>query len=68
MRWRDVDRKLRAAGFRPERQRGSHTEFRRDGDRGARTVIVPRHSDIDAGTLASILRQAGITRHEFDEL
>ena len=68
MRWRGVDRNLRAAGFRPERQRGSHIKFRRDDDRGARTVIVPRHSGIDAGTLGSILRQAGITRREFDEL
>jgi len=67
MRWRDVERKLRAAGFRPEGQRGSHLKFRRDGERG-RTVIVPRHPDIDAGTLGSILRQAGVTRREFDEL
>ena len=68
MRWRDVERKLRAAGFRFEGQRGSHLKFRSDGERGARTVIVPRHPDIDAGTLGSILRQAGVTRHEFDEL
>ena len=33
-----------------------------------RVVIVPDHREIAPGTLVSILRQAGLTREEFDEL
>lgn len=29
-----------------------------------RTVIVPRHGELAPGTLASVLRQAGMTRRE----
>ncbi|WP_373868397.1 type II toxin-antitoxin system HicA family toxin [Micromonospora yangpuensis] len=28
-------------------------------------VVVPQHATIKSGTLASILRQAGLTPHEF---
>lgn len=31
-------------------------------------MIVPNHTEIAPGTLMSILRQAGMTREELDEL
>lgn len=41
-------------------QRGSHVKLRG----GGRTVIVPMHRELAAGTLRSILRQAGLTPAE----
>jgi len=44
-------------GFREIGQRGSHVKLRR----GFATVIVPNHRELRLGTLANILKQAGIT-------
>jgi predicted RNA binding protein YcfA (HicA-like mRNA interferase family) len=56
---------LRRAGFRPVLQRGSHLKLK---GREGRTVIVPLHKDLAPGTLASVLRQAALTRDQFDRL
>ncbi|HHV56488.1 MAG TPA: type II toxin-antitoxin system HicA family toxin [Firmicutes bacterium] len=50
-------------GFRVVRQKGSHVVLRRD-DPFAQTV-VPKHLELDRGTLKAILRQAGLTVEEF---
>ncbi len=47
------------------RVKGSHAIYR-DGD--GRVVVVPEHGTIKRGTLASILRQAGLTTAEFFKL
>jgi predicted RNA binding protein YcfA (HicA-like mRNA interferase family) len=60
----DMVRALRTIGFVEVSQKGSHLKLRRD----ARTVIVPMHAELRAGTLHSILRQAGITQHQLREL
>jgi predicted RNA binding protein YcfA (HicA-like mRNA interferase family) len=54
----EVCRALERGGFFRKSQRGSHLKMRHpDG----RTVIVPVHyRDIPAGTLRSILKQAGM--------
>ena len=52
----DVIRGLERQGFSRVGQRGSHVKLRR----AATTVIVPDHREIRKGTLAAILRQAGI--------
>jgi predicted RNA binding protein YcfA (HicA-like mRNA interferase family) len=66
--YREVKRKLEAAGFEIVTQKGSHVKFiRRDTD-GIRTAIVPAHREIAVGTLRSILRQAGITSEDFMNL
>jgi len=59
LRWQQVCAALEAAGFFRKNQRGSHIKMRHaDG----RTVIVPVHyRNIPAGTLHSILKQAGMT-------
>lgn len=55
----------RHRGFREVSQRGNHVKL----TDGVHTVIIahPRH-DLPIGTLTSVLRQAGMTRAEFDAL
>jgi predicted RNA binding protein YcfA (HicA-like mRNA interferase family) len=66
--YREVKRKLESAGFTDVSQRGSHVKFIKQTDLGIRIVIVPRHREVAAGTLRSILRQAGLTWDDFEEL
>ena len=66
--FREVARKLRAAGFAEVSQRGSHVKFARATDEGVRIAIVPRHREVAVGTLRSIVRQSGLTRDEFEHL
>ena len=60
----DVVRVLRGLGFEAAGQRGSHLKMRKEG----RTVIVPMHNELRIGTLHSILRQAGLSMKELEEL
>ncbi|MEV6339040.1 type II toxin-antitoxin system HicA family toxin [Nocardia vinacea] len=60
---RKVLRVLESVGFEHVRTAGSHAVYRR-GDDG-RTAVVPLHGTVKRGTLASILRQAGMTATEF---
>jgi predicted RNA binding protein YcfA (HicA-like mRNA interferase family) len=66
--YRQVERRLRAAGFAPVAAHGSHVKFLRETPQGSRAVIVPRHREIAIGTLRSIVRQAGLTVAEFEAL
>jgi predicted RNA binding protein YcfA (HicA-like mRNA interferase family) len=67
--YRQVCRKLNAAGFTETSQKGSHVKFAKVTSAGTRIAIVPRHSkDIPLGTLRSILNQAGLTPDEFATL
>lgn len=61
----DAVRALRAGGFEQIGQRGSHVKLRNEA---GRTAIVPLHRELAAGTLRSILRQAGLSVAEFTEL
>ena len=65
--YREVKRKLVAAGFIEISQKGSHVKFAKLGGQG-RPVIVPKHDEVRAGTLRSILLQAGLTWDEFEAL
>ncbi|WP_326552690.1 type II toxin-antitoxin system HicA family toxin [Micromonospora sp. NBC_01813] len=62
---RRVENALKAAGFAHTRTKGSHAVFR---NASGRVVVVPQHDTIKRGTLASILRQAGLTSAEFQRL
>jgi predicted RNA binding protein YcfA (HicA-like mRNA interferase family) len=53
-------------GFQVKRQHGSHVILRRDNPFAQ--VVVPDHSELDTGTLRSILRQAGIAVAQFLEV
>jgi len=56
-------RALEKLGFVQMRQRGSHVVLRR-GEAGC---VVPLHKEVKTGTLAGVLRQAGLTADEFME-
>jgi predicted RNA binding protein YcfA (HicA-like mRNA interferase family) len=52
---------LEAHGYERKRQRGSHVVMRN----GSSVCVVPNHKEIKTGTLAGVLRQAGITPEIF---
>lgn len=52
---------LERMGFEQIRQRGSHVVMRRGGV----GTVVPLHRELKTGTLAGILRQAGVTQDQF---
>lgn len=54
-------RALERLGFVVVRQRGSHIIMRRGGS----GCVVPNHREIKLGTLAGVLRQAGVSAEEF---
>jgi len=66
--FREIKRRLEAAGFAEVSQRGSHVKFARHSGEIIDTAIVPRKHEIPVGTLHSILQQAHITPDERDEL
>ena len=66
--YREVKRKLEAAGFAEASQSGSHIKFAKTTSEGTRTATVPKHREVAAGTLRSILRQAGLSESEFEKL
>jgi len=55
-------RALLRLGFVEVRQRGSHIVLRR----GASGCVVPNHRELKLGTLAGILKQAGVSAAEFE--
>jgi predicted RNA binding protein YcfA (HicA-like mRNA interferase family) len=56
---RDCVSALLKFGFQFKRQHGSHIILRREEPFAQ--VVVPDHSELDTGTLRSILRQANVT-------
>jgi predicted RNA binding protein YcfA (HicA-like mRNA interferase family) len=66
--FREVKRRLEAAGFSAVSQTGSHVKFAKTTAKGTRTATVPKHREVAAGTLRSILRQAGLSENEFESL
>jgi predicted RNA binding protein YcfA (HicA-like mRNA interferase family) len=66
--YREVKRKLEAAGFVETSQKGSHVKFVKTTQAGVLTAIVPQHREVTPGTLRSVLRQAALTDEEFGEL
>ena len=62
---RKVTRALESVGFSCVRTKGSHAVYR---NREGRVTVIPQHGVVKRGTLASILRQAGLTPAEFLKL
>jgi predicted RNA binding protein YcfA (HicA-like mRNA interferase family) len=52
---------MQKLGFEVSRQKGSHVVMKR----GADGCVIPNHQEIKIGTLAGVLRQAGISAEEF---
>jgi len=69
--WRDIERALKKAGFKPAptRGKGSHLAYCRivEGEE-KRLVVVPRRKDIPVGTVHAIIKQAGLSVPRFIEL
>ena len=54
-------RALQRLGFEVVRERGSHIVMRREPS----GCVVPNHRELKTGTLAGVLRQAGVSAEEF---
>lgn len=54
-------RALERLGFAVARQRGSHIVMRR----GSTGCVVPNHRELKTGTLAGLLKQAGVSVEDF---
>lgn len=63
---REVRRILGLHGFVEVRRRGSHVVMQKADTEGTVTVPVPDHGELRIGTLASIVRQCGVPRSEFE--
>jgi len=61
MKVRDVLARLEADGWVLARTRGSHRQYKHPGRPGTVTVAGKPGGDVPPGTLASILKQAGLT-------
>ena len=57
----EVVRALGRLGFAVARQRGSHIMLRR----GSSGCVVPNHRELKTGTLAGVLKQAGVSAEDF---
>jgi len=66
--YREVKRRLEAAGFIEVSQSESHVKFVKYTSAGTLTATVPRHREVTTGTIRSIVRQAGLTPDEFEAL
>ena len=58
---------LYRAGFSIISQRGSYIKLHKKVGAKNYTAIVPNHKEIAIGTFKSILRQAGMSKEEFEK-
>jgi len=66
--FREIKRRLEAAGFVEASQKGSHVKFVRHSGAVVDTAIVPKKHEVPVGTLRSILNQAHIHPDDWDRL
>jgi predicted RNA binding protein YcfA (HicA-like mRNA interferase family) len=66
--FREIKRRLEAAGFVEASQKGSHVKFVRRLGGIVDTAIVPKKSEIPVGTLRSILSQAHLGTEDWEAL
>ena len=66
--FREIKRRLEAAGFVETSQKGSHVKFVRRFEETVDTAIVPRKSEVPVGTIRSILGQAHIDSDDWNKL
>jgi predicted RNA binding protein YcfA (HicA-like mRNA interferase family) len=64
----EVIKALNSQGFQVISQKGSHIKMKKKTPDKTLVVIVPDYPEIPAGTLKSIIRQAGMTDDEFIKL
>jgi len=61
-------RKLKRFGFIPIRQRGDHVRLEKNTNEKTIKLTVPLHKELKKGTLARIIKDAGLTLEEFLKL
>jgi len=59
-------RKFQKAGWSAVRQKGSHVMLTKPGYQW--TLSIPQHNELGPGLLRKLIRQAGFTIEEFNEL
>ena len=59
-------RKFQRAGWSAVRQKGSHVMLTKPGYQW--TLSIPQHNELGPGLLRKLIRQAGLTIEEFNEL
>jgi predicted RNA binding protein YcfA (HicA-like mRNA interferase family) len=64
---REVVASLAKIGYEKDRQKGSHIVLRQTAY-PHRRLVIPDHKEIAKGTLRAIIKQAGLTLEEFNEL
>jgi len=66
--YREVKRRLEAAGIVEASHKGGHVKFVRRSDDVVDTAIVPKKHEVPVGTLRSILSQAHIDPEDWEKL
>jgi predicted RNA binding protein YcfA (HicA-like mRNA interferase family) len=59
-------RKFQSIGWSAVRQKGSHVMMTKPGYQW--TLSIPQHAELGPGLLRKLIRQAGLTIEEFNEL
>lgn len=67
LKYRDVIKKARKAGFLFRRNTGGTHEIWWNEEK-KKTCVIPHHREISSGTLKSIINQIGLTEEEFNKL
>jgi len=64
---REIVAALAKIGYEKDRQKGSHIILRQT-PYPHRRLVIPDHKEIARGTLRAIIKQAGLTVEEFNDL
>ena len=67
LKYRDVIKKARKAGFTFRRNTGGTHEIWWN-EKEKKTCVIPHHHEVKAGTLRNIIKQMGLTEDEFKRL
>jgi len=65
---KELIKKLHKNGFIAVRQKGSHVILEKRTTEGTIKITVPMHSTLKKGTLLRIIKDAELTKDEFDKL
>lgn len=66
LRYPDVVKKAKKAGFVFRRSTGSHEIWW--NSKTQKTCVIPHHMEVASGTLKNIVNQMGLDKREFDKL
>ncbi|MFH1071799.1 MAG: type II toxin-antitoxin system HicA family toxin [Nanoarchaeota archaeon] len=64
----EVIKRLKKAGFVATRQKGSHVRLEKYSRGSYIKLTVPLHDEMKKGTLSRIIKDAGLSLEEFEQL